>query len=208
MAALTALPGCGDDPLNDLVPSGSMCGQDNQACCPGNTCWHGASCSFTDMRCRAPALRSPNECRSWDECSSGHCGGTMGGNAYDCPNARACFFCQADFPFANVPLGGACDTSAQCRTGLCMNQRCTLPCRYGSTGDALCRSQVGGGNDFCAVVAFVPRNGMPTSNTSLTLCMRRCSGENPCPNGMMCVPNNDGLHMRSDTICIYPERNP
>ena len=60
------LGACGED-LDDVV-SNTPCGDDNQACCPGTTCFHGGQCLANV--CRKPVARPSNECRSGDGCPS------------------------------------------------------------------------------------------------------------------------------------------
>ena len=115
------LGACGED-LDDVV-SNTPCGDDNQACCPGTTCFHGGQCLANV--CRKPVARPSNECRSGDGCpSNGVCGGI-----YDCNGARACFLCESARATAIVPYGGPCMESTQCTTNLCIQGRCTTPCR-------------------------------------------------------------------------------
>lgn len=200
------LGACGED-LDDVV-SNTPCGDDNQACCPGTTCFHGGQCLANV--CRKPVARPSNECRSGDGCpSNGVCGGI-----YDCNGARACFLCESARATAIVPYGGPCMESTQCTTNLCIQGRCTTPCRDGAEGITFCRGQAGAtGAEVCATVAGTFR-GMPgTAPTTLSFCARRCvdNPEQPelgCPEGFRCVGVVDGLRDRQYGICLVPPMTP
>lgn len=196
LCLVTSLAGCGVD-LDDPITN-ATCGDDGQACCSGNSCFHGGVCGF-DMVCRKPVNRPTNECRSADECpSNGVCGGT-----YDCLGNRACFLCESARVNAVVPFGGACMSSSDCLTNTCIQGRCTVPCRNGN--DALCRSQSNSSQyEICATSSGVLETNTMAAPTTLSFCARRCADSVPCDRGFTCVPVDDGLRMRTYGICLRP----
>lgn len=203
LAAVVA--GCGGDDYHDLSPLRTDCGQDHGPCCDGLACYNGGRC--VDMTitsagitgsCRDPELRQRNECRSQNDCGlSEQCGG-----AQSCLEDRVCFLCQA--PFANAPrqIGEQCDGNMMCATGLCLGNICTAPCRIGPGGDGTCGG-IGGSHFYCAAIqAYYLGTSGPS--TTVSVCLRHCTAEAPCPTGQVCIDEPDALQRRTTPTCIIP----
>jgi hypothetical protein len=172
----------------DAAPS---CGGAGESCCYGSFCNSGLECNGSSV-CQ-PITRAANECTRSADCTSGQaCGGPM-----TCTD-HGCFQCEA--PPGTAAFGGACTTAADCATGVCRGQHCTIACDLGGTGDADCNAAAAG--YICAQVLYRSGTAPMTTIVALGTCRLGCLRNGDCTAaGESCIPQLNDATNTLDFIC-------
>jgi hypothetical protein len=175
-------------PTSDLPPL-PPCGMSGQMCCANNACAGGGQCQ--SGMCVLPAMRDMNECTQPSDCPAGQsCIGVQ-----ECTGGRGCFRCAA--PTGMGELGTPCMNASSCRTGVCSNGRCTVPCPVGDAGDAMCNGVRAG--YVCTNILYRTSTSAPV--TTIGVCNQRCGRGGDCPTGFVCAPLLNYLADRMDFVC-------
>lgn len=175
-------------PTSDL-PALPPCGMTGQPCCGGSACYGGGQC--VSGMCGPAPTRDMGECVRPEDCPAGQaCIGVQ-----ECTGNRGCFRCAA--PAGTGEIGTPCMSANQCRTGVCSNGRCTIPCAVGEAGDAACNAARAGYT--CTNILWRSTSTAPV--TTIGVCNQSCRRGGDCPTGFVCAPLLNYLADRMDFVC-------
>lgn len=187
-ASDVASPTDGGGPTSDLPPL-APCGMAGQMCCANSACFSGGVCQ--SGMCAVPAMRDGGECQRPEDCPAGQaCIGVQ-----ECTGGRGCFRCGV--PAGTGDIGTPCMNAQQCRTGVCSNGRCTIPCAVGAAGDAACNGARAG--YICTNILWRASSTSPV--TTIGVCNQACQRGGDCPSGFVCSPSLDYISDQMDFVC-------
>lgn len=177
------------DAFDAAADAGPPCGHAGEPCCYTTFCQPGFLCAAGS--CQA-IVRSTGECTRSSDCAAGQAciGPTTCGD-------HGCFQCAASS--GSTPFAGACTVAAECASGVCRGQRCTVACDLGPTADADCASHHMGYQ--CTQLLYRTGTAPSTTLVALGVCRQSCERNADCTAPEVCLPQLNDATNTMDFIC-------